>query len=320
MSSLGEPLLQLNPLDEGPLRHSSLFEKHAAGSEVNVLIGLSRLGFKTSLMANLGKDEFSKFILAALESEHVGVEGVKQIEGKNCGVYFVQRNYPIAGKSDVIYYRSDSAAKLLSPEDVNESTIGSSKILHLSGITPALSNSCREATFRALAIAREKGVKVSFDTNYRRKLWRSEDARPVLAELAAKSNILFIDPEDSRVIFDKHVEDPNKLIDELRDLGPETVVLKLGAKRGMVAKSSKQQATSIPMMVPVVDSIGAGDGAVAGFLAGYLGKETLQKSLDMASCCAALAVMRRGDYENLPDRAYLERWLSTKEGFEYDPR
>jgi sugar/nucleoside kinase (ribokinase family) len=324
--SLGEPLVQLNPLEEGPIQHAHLFEKHAAGSEVNVLIGLSRLGFKTSLITKLGRDEFSKFMLATLKSEDVGIEGVKQIDGKNCGVFFVQRGYPIPERSDVIYYRSDSAAKLLSPDDVDETLIRESKILHLTGITPALSDSCKEATFKALSIAKKNKVKVSFDTNYRKKLWSASDARSVLLEIARKSDFLFTDLGDIGIMFNdgekgRPIVDMNEALNKLSALGPETVVLKLGATKGLVARSPEGLAKSSSVRVPVVDSIGAGDAVVAGFLAGCLGKESLQRSLDMASCCSALVVMRRGDFENLPDREYLNKWLLAKEReFELDLR
>src|SRR5579864_6012135 len=142
--ALGESLVQFNPLEEGPLKHVSLFEKHAAGSESNAIIGLSRLGCKTAYITKLGRDEFSKFILATLKSEDVNVEGVRQLDNKYCGIFFCQRGYPIPGRSDVMYYRSDSAAKYLSPQDLDSEIISSGKIFHVSGITPALSQSCRE--------------------------------------------------------------------------------------------------------------------------------------------------------------------------------
>ena len=160
VTALGEPLVQFNPLEEGPLKHAPLYEKHAAGSEANVIIGVSRLGFKTAYLTKLGHDEFSKFILATLKGEGVDVSGIKQIEGKNCAVFFVQRGYPIPGRSDVIYYRSDSAARYFSPEDLDSKLISNSRILHISGITPALSNSCREATMEAIRIARGHNVKI----------------------------------------------------------------------------------------------------------------------------------------------------------------
>ena len=154
--ALGESLVQFNPLETGPLKHVSLFEKHAAGAESNVIIGISRLGFKTAYITKLGKDEFSKFILSTLKGEGVDVSGVKQMDGKNCGIFFVQRGYPIPGKSDVIYFRSDSAARYLTPEDLETKLISGSRILHITGITPALSESCRETILEAVRIAKRE--------------------------------------------------------------------------------------------------------------------------------------------------------------------
>ncbi|MDG7000177.1 MAG: sugar kinase [Nitrososphaerota archaeon] len=319
--SLGEPLVQLNPLEEGPLRHVHLFDKHTAGSEVNVLIGVSRLGFKTSLITRLGKDEFSQFVLATLKSEGVGTEGIKQFDGKNCGVFFVQRDYPIPEKSDVVYYRSDSAAKYLSSDDIDESMVKESKILHVTGITPALSESCKKATFRAVSLAKENNVKVSFDPNYRKKLWSEVEAEPVMREIAKQSDLLFVDTNDARMILGRQIGEVDETLKDLLSLGPQFVVLKLGARRGLAAISRDGKAKSFGVRVRPVDSIGAGDAVVAGFLAGYLGKEPLQKSLDMAECCATLVVLRRGDYENLPDKQYLDRWLAAKEqDFDLDLR
>jgi 2-dehydro-3-deoxygluconokinase / 2-dehydro-3-deoxygalactonokinase len=322
VTALGEPLVQFNPLEEGPLRHAPLYEKHAAGSEANVIIGISRLGFSTAFLTKLGHDEFSKFILATLRGERVDVSGVKQIEGKNCAVFFVQRGYPIPGRSDVVYYRSDSAAKYFSPEDLDAKLISNSRILHVSGITPALSGSCREATVEAIRISRRHNVKISFDTNYRKKLWTETEARPVLIEIARDSDILFTDPDDARILMGKRINDePLEALDELESLGPSTIVYKLGAARGLAGLSNGEKATSLPIKVPLVDSIGAGDAVVAGFLAGYLAGDTLQRSLDIGSCCSALTVMRRGDFENLPDRSDLEKWLAAKDqGFEVDYR
>ncbi len=322
VTALGEPLVQFNPLEEGPLKHAPLYEKHAAGSEANVIIGVSRLGFKTAYLTKLGHDEFSKFILATLKGEGVDVSGIKQIEGKNCAVFFVQRGYPIPGRSDVIYYRSDSAARYFSPEDLDSKLISNSRILHISGITPALSNSCREATMEAIRIARGHNVKISFDTNYRKKLWTEVEARPTLIDAARDSDILLTDPDDARILLGKKTnEDPLIALDELEVLGPSTIVYKLGASRGLAGLSNGEKATSLPVKVPLVDSIGAGDAVVAGFLAGYSAGDSLQRSLDIASCCSALTVMRRGDFENLPDRSDLEKWLTAKDqGFEVDFR
>ena len=320
--SIGEPLVQLNPLDEGPIRHVSLFEKHVAGSETNIVIGLSRLGLRTALVSKIGKDELSKSIYSTLKAEGVDVSWVQQIDKKNCGIFFVQRNYPVPGRSDVIYFRGDAAARLLSPEDLPIQAIKSSRSLHVSGITPALSESCRSACRSAIEIAKKNKVTVSFDTNYRKKLWSPEEARPVLKEMSEKADILFLDPDDASLIQGRRLADSGEIFRVFKNLGPETIVLKLGAAKGLIARTRDgEEVTSTPARVPVHDSIGAGDAVVVGFMGGYLLKETLQKSLDMASACSALVVMRRGDYENLPDREYLEIWLKAREkNFDFDPR
>jgi len=322
VTAIGESLVQFNPLEEGPLKHAHLYEKHAAGSESNVMIGISRLGFSTAYITKLGYDEFSKFIVSTLKGEGVDVSGVKLMEGKNCGVFFVQRGYPIPARSDVVYYRSDSAARYLAPTDLDAKLISGSRILHISGITPALSNSCRETTLEAIRIARKSKVEISFDTNYRKKLWTESDARPVLINAARDSDLLFTDPDDVRILTGKKPdEDPLRALDDLSSLGPSTIVYKLGASRGLAALSNGEKATSLPVKVPLVDSIGAGDAVVAGFISGYLAGDSLQRSLDIASACSALTVMRRGDFENLPDRRDLEKWLNAKEqGFEVDFR
>ncbi len=320
--ALGESLVQFNPLEEGPLRHAALFEKHAAGSESNAIIGISRLGWKTAYITKLGHDEFSKFVLATLKSEDVNVQGVKLLEGKNCGIFICQRGYPIPGKSDVVYYRSDSAARYLSPEDLDPYLISSAKIFHVSGITPALSDSCRETTLEALRIAKKNKVLVSFDTNYRKKLWTEAEARPIILEIARQADILLTDPDDVRIMLGrKKPGEQNEALEELAALGPATVVYKLGATKGLVALSKGQIATSPAIKVPLTDSIGAGDAVVAGFLSGYLGGETLQRCLDMAAVCSALTVMRKGDFENLPDRTDLDKFLAARDqNFQVDFR
>jgi sugar/nucleoside kinase (ribokinase family) len=322
VTAIGESLVQFNPLEEGPLKHVQQFEKHAAGSESNVIIGISRLGFKTAYITKLGHDEFSKFILSTLRGEGVDVSGVKLMEGKNCGVFFVQRGYPVPWRSDVVYYRSDSAARYLAAEDIDAKLIKESRILHISGITPALSDSTREASLEASRIARGSDIKISFDTNYRKKLWSEEKARPTLIEMARDCDILMTDPDDARILLGTKIEDdPLEALDQLEKLGPSTIVYKLGATKGLAGLSNGEKATSLPVKVPLVDSIGAGDAVVAGFLAGYLAGDSLQRSLDIASCCSALTVMRRGDFENLPDRSDLEKWLNAKErGFDVDFR
>jgi sugar/nucleoside kinase (ribokinase family) len=302
------------------MRHANLFEKHAAGAESNIAIGVSRLGHRAALITKLGFDQLSKFVLSTLKGEGVETKWIKQVDGKSCGIFVVQRNYPVPGKSDLIYYRNDSAARLLSPADISEDAIRQSQILQLSGITPALSDSCRKACFRAIDLAEKHGVKFSFDPNYRRRLWSVEDARPVFLAMAKRADILFSSPEEAEIMLRRRFNE-ERTLEELSRLGPKTVVLKLGAKKGLLARTPQGRARAPSYAVPVVDVIGAGDSAVAGFLSGLLSGEKLGRSLKFASACSALTVMRRGDFENLPTRDDLEKFLlAFEKGVAIDER
>jgi 2-dehydro-3-deoxygluconokinase len=320
---MGEPLVQFSPLESGPLRHAGLFDKHAAGAESNVLVGLSRLGHKTALVTKLGMDELSSFILMTLKAEGVDTRWVKRVEGKNCGIYFTQRNYPIPGKNDVVYFRGESAASTISVEDVPEQAVRTSRVFHLSGITPALGSSCLKASMYVSKLAEKYGVPFSFDPNYRRKLWPIERAAPAFRKLAASSDLLFLDETEASIILGKRQDgrEPESIVGALAKLGPETIVLKLGAKRGLSALRGGEYLQIPSYSVPVVDIIGAGDAVVSGFLSGMIvGKDTMT-CLKWAAASSALVVMGRGDFENLPTPTDLQNFLAAKDAkTEFDPR
>ncbi|MEM3479562.1 MAG: sugar kinase, partial [Candidatus Bathyarchaeia archaeon] len=200
--TLGEMLVQFNPVTTGPLRHVVYFEKHAAGSEANFAIGMVRLGFKAGFITRVGNDEFGKYILSVLRGEGVDTSRVKIDYEAPTGIYFIQRGYPIPERSSVLYYRRGSAASRMSPGDIDENYIKGSRLLHLTGITPALSESCREATFKSLRIAVENKIMVSFDTNIRLKLWlKAEKARETLLPMIEKADIVLTEPEDAEILI-----------------------------------------------------------------------------------------------------------------------
>ncbi|MEM3134112.1 MAG: sugar kinase [Candidatus Bathyarchaeia archaeon] len=305
--TLGEMMIQFNPVTVGPLRHVTYFEKHAAGSEANFAIGMARLGFKAGFITRVGNDEFGKYILSVLRGEGVDTSRIK-IDDAPTGIYFIQRGYPIPGKSMVFYYRRGSAASRLSPEDIDEGYIKSARLLHLTGITPALSESCMEATFKALRVAQEGGVKVSFDTNIRLKLWPSkEKARETLLPIVEGANILLTEPEDAEILIGE--KDPQKIIDKMLSMGPETVVVKLG-EEGAIASNGRETITKPGFKVSVVDVIGAGDAFAAAFIAGILKNRSLEEALTYGNVAGALVVTVRGDIENLPSWDDIERFLA----------
>ena len=314
MIAFGEPLVQFSPLESGPLSYASLFDKHVAGSESNVLIGISRLGHRTALITKLGTDELSRFILSTLKGEGVDTRWISQLPDKSCGIYISQRNFPVPGKNDVVYFRSDSATRTFAASDLPREAFAHGRIFHLSGITPALSDACLKASFRAVRLAKENQMTFSFDPNYRRKLWPAKKAARAYKRLVASADIIFLDVTEASIILEKEQRGakPELTARALAKLGPKVVVLKLGARGGIAALCDGAYTHSPSFEVAVVDVIGAGDAVVAGFLSGLLdGKDPLT-CLRWAAAASSLVVSRRGDFENLPTPTQLESFLAAR--------
>lgn len=307
--ALGEPLVQFNAVTDGPLRHVVYFEKHAAGSEANVCVAAVRLGVSCGLITRLGMDEFGLYIYNWLRGEGVDVSHIKFDPERPTGIYFVQRNYPLPGISDVVYYRRGSAASALSPEDIDEEYIASARLFHTTGITLAISDSARETAKRGVEVARKNGVPVSFDVNYRRKLWRNaDDAVRAFMDILRFVDILFLDENEADLLLG--VSNPVDVFRELSSrFGIDRVVLKLGL-RGSIINWKGKVVRVDAYRVPVKDPIGAGDAYAGVFLASMLKGFNVEDSARRASAAAAMVVMVRGDEENLPREEDLEKFLS----------
>jgi len=307
--TMGEMLVQFNAVATGPLRHVGYFEKHAAGAEANFAVGMVRMGFTASFISRVGGDEFGKYILSVLKGEGVDVSRVIVDKEAPTGVYFIQRSYPIPEKSSVVYYRRGSAASRLCPEDVDIEYTRGARLFHVTGITPALSDSCREASYKALEIAQNNNVIISLDTNIRLKLWREERAREVLSPMVKKAAIILTEPDDTEILIGEG--NPEKAAKTLLNMGPSIVVLKLG-EEGAIAATKDQIVKKPAFKVPVVDVIGAGDAFAAGFVASILRGWSLEKALEVGNAAGALVVTVRGDVENLPSMEDVEQFLASQ--------
>jgi 2-dehydro-3-deoxygluconokinase/2-dehydro-3-deoxygalactonokinase len=310
--TIGEPLVQFNAMTPGPLRYVGYFEKHVAGAEANVAVAAVRMGLTAGLISKVGDDEFGLDVLQTLSSRGVDVSQVKVEKNGFTGIYFVQRGYPIPGKSSVVYYRRGSAASHLAPSDVDPSYLRGAKLLHLTGITPALSDSCRETCIAAIKLARQLGLKVSFDTNIRLKLWSSSDARNAILPIIPYVNLLFTDNDDSRILMGSQ---GSSAAYALMSKGPEIVVLKGGAK-GATAYTKSGPVEEPAFKVNVVDPTGAGDAFAGVFISGYLKGWKLQECLRAGNAAGSLVVTVRGDQENIPGeqdiRAFLEEYSQVE--------
>ncbi|MBY7144210.1 sugar kinase [Virgibacillus sp. NKC19-3] len=306
--TLGETMVLFTPEISGYMRYAGNFSTKVAGAESNLAIGLARLGHNSSWVSRLGDDEFGKKILSFIRGEGVDVSRVSYSPSASTGLYF--KEMITDDEVRVQYYRKDSAASRMKPSDLHETHIKNAKYLHLTGITPALSESCYETVMKAIEIATSSGVTVVFDPNLRRKLWPEDHAQEVLLEIAAKADIVLPGLDEGQFLFGDL--DAETTARHFFEHGPSLVVLKLGAE-GAYYYSDKEQGRVAGFPVHrVVDPVGAGDGFAAGLLSGLLDSLSLEKAVERAAAVGALVTMVKGDVEGLPDRSRLNAFIEGK--------
>ena len=276
--TIGETMAAFTPDSVGALRYVQNFGIRTAGAESNVAVGLAKLGLEAAWVSRLGTDEFGCFIRNQLRAE-----------GVDC--------------SRVIYYRENSAASHLCPEDVTPALLDGVKVLHMSGITPVLSESCLAMTKAAFALAKEKGVAISFDPNIRRKLWRGQDYAPLIRELTLQSEIVLLGLDEADALFG--LRDPDAIFDLLfRDGCAQYVAIKDGGNGAWVADKTTREKLP-PYPCKPIEPIGAGDGFNAGFLAGILQGRDVVTAGRMGAICGALAPGNPRMAAELAERSFL---------------
>lgn len=296
--TMGEVMVLLWPAGMEPLEEATLFERSFGGAEANAAIALARLGHRVRWISRLGDDAFGRYVRRRLEREGVQVDAAIDAQAPTA-VFFKER--VLTGPRRVAYYRRGSAASRLGPDDLRPEQFGGARVVHLSGITPALSTSCAEAVWRAFGLAREAGALVSFDPNVRRQLWPDEESvRATLLPLIAQADLVLLGDEDAAVLYPGLSEED--ILRAVTSAGPQSAVLKLGA-RGATAWCEGRLMAVEAYPIQVVDTVGAGDGFAAGYIAGLLRGFDAEQRLALAARVGASAVSVAGDWEGYPRAA-----------------
>jgi 2-dehydro-3-deoxygluconokinase len=290
----------------GRLRDMRNLDVSIAGAESNVSIGFCRLGRSSSWIGRIGDDEFGQLILKTLRAEGVDVSGSVVDESRQTALMFKERS--AENMVRVNYYRSGYAGSALCREDLDAKLIESSRILHVTGITLALSEAARSAVHHAVEIARASGVIVSLDFNFRSRLWSEEEAASVIRPLAHLADIVFAGEDELFVLGNNEMRDVTALADD----GRREVVIKRGL-RGATSITPSGILNEPAVRVRAVDPVGAGDAFVAGYLVAALDGEDSAGRLKMGCATGAFAASRLGDWECLPRRDDLEL-LSRESG------
>jgi 2-dehydro-3-deoxygluconokinase len=310
---LGESMAMIAPAEPAPLRSAEAFTIRAAGAESNVAMYLCALGHGVAWAGRVGDDPLGQRLLDEFHSAGVGLSLVERDPQAPTGVYFKD---PGPAGTGVYYYRGGSAATRMTAEVIGRIAALRPKILHVSGIVPALSDSCAEV-IRALVQDRLLGdTVISFDVNFRRALWRREDARDVLQALAQAADIVFVGIDEATELWGSRAStDLRGLLDR-----PVCLLVKNGA--GDAVEYGAHGVTAVhALKVTAVEPIGAGDAFAAGWLSGYLRDLTAVQRLRLGHVLAATAMKSMADFDSVPSPAVLEAALSMAdaEWLEWSP-
>ncbi|GLY68803.1 sugar kinase [Amycolatopsis taiwanensis] len=271
---LGESMVLLSPRAGQRLATAQEMALGVAGAESTVAQYLADLGHRAAWLSRVGSGPLGDQVLAAVAEPGVDVSYVERDPSAPTAVYFKD---PAPEGTLVYYYRAGSAASRLTPRYLDGLPIASARLVHQSGITPALSAGCAETATALFERARAAGVSCSFDVNYRPALWRAEDAADPLLSLARQANVVFAGLDEARHVWGTDTAQA------VRDLigSSITVVVKNADVGATVFEPGVSRGTFVPApRVDVVEPVGAGDAFAAGYLSAWLrGAEAAERLL-----------------------------------------
>ena len=289
--ALGEAMVEFNQTGE---RDGRVWLQGFGGDTSNFAIAAARQGAKVGYLSALGDDAHGRMLRALWAREGVDANGVRSDATAFTAIYFVSHD---AAGHRFDFMRSGSAASRMTPADLPGERIAKVRVLHLSGISLAISASACETCFAAIATARDTGVRVSFDTNLRLKLWPLERARAVMGEVMSQTDICLPSLDDMTALTG--LAEPDAIADHCLGLGAKIVALKLGAEGALVADAG-QRFRLAPHPCRAIDATGAGDTFGGAFVARLLAGDSLEAAGRYAGVAAALSTEGFGAVEPIP--------------------
>ncbi len=303
--TLGESMMVFNGPPAVPISIGTPMQATFAGAESNVAMGLARLGHPVRLLTVLGDDPFGQTIFKTLRGEGIDVTGVQLSPKHPTGVMFKNR-WP-GHEPEVFYYRNTSAFAHAGAEAFDPALWRDAKLIYLTGITPALSSGCLALFNRVIDDAQALNIPVWLDPNYRKKLWNADEFRQTIAACLPKIDTVLPGLSEAQILTGK--SDPGEMACKLMGMGAKTVIIKGGHSKA-VAYTTRGAATDEACSLDcMIDPIGAGDALVSGYLAAHLDNLPLIDCLKRAHASAAMVCMTHGDWEGLPTRGQLERFI-----------
>jgi 2-dehydro-3-deoxygluconokinase len=294
--SLGEPMVEFNAESVGGPRSGSLFSIGFGGDSSNFAVAVSRLGGRSGYLTRVGADSFGGLLQQLWHEEGVDASHVIVDDERPTGLYFIMR---YGAASEFLYRRSGSAASTMSPSDIPDGWIEGARVLHVTGITQAISATASDTVFAAIDRARASGVTVSYDPNIRPAIWPLHTARAVARYTIGMVDVALPNLEEGRMLTG--FEDPNAITEALLDLGVPLVVLKMGGSGSIVATQDDYIAVP-PVPTRAKDPTGAGDTFDAAFAVATVEGRSPEDAAMFASAAAGQVVQALGAVTPIPTR------------------
>lgn len=305
--TLGEPMVMFVADEVGSLERAEHFTRLMAGAELNVSIGLRRLGYDVTYITRVGEDPFGRYILNMLAKE--GIHPSTTILDSEHATGFQLKSKVAQGDPQVAYFRKHTAASHLSPEDVRQVDLSSCQHVHITGIPLALSPECRHAAVHLVERAKVQNLPITFDPNLRPNLWPDKETMiATVNKVAMQCDVVMPGLEEGRLLTGQH--DVASIAQFYLDKGVPCVIIKLGEEGAYVARPN--EAFHVPGFVvdSVVDTVGAGDGFAVGVISGLLDGISMQDAVIRGNAIGAMQVTVPGDNDGLPSRNQLLHFLA----------
>ncbi|MGL5447215.1 MAG: sugar kinase [Rhabdaerophilum sp.] len=301
--AIGEPMMEFAEVTRAG---EKLYLPGHGGDTSNAIIAAARSGAKTAYFTALGGDAFGDDFLRLWHQEEVDCSTVIRRADASTGLYFITYG---ADGHQFSYWRQSSAASRIAPAEVPVDLVAQARVLHVSGISQAISVSCTDAVFEAITCAKKAGTIVSYDTNLRLKLWPIERARAVTHAAMAMADIALPGLDDAQILTGH--ERPEEICDFYLNLGCKIVALTLGKNGTLVATADvRQLVPAFP--VEAVDASGAGDTFDGAFLAEWLRIGDPFSAARYANAAAALATLGHGAVAPMPKRQTVESFIVSR--------
>lgn len=297
---IGEAMGLFIAEDYGDFEDIKNFSKGVAGAEINVAIGLSRLGFDVSYVSKLGKDPMGCYIKNFVDRENIDTQHLIIDADIDTGLQIknkVSKDDPV-----VYYYRKNSAFSTINKDELAEIDFSGIRLFHITGIPLAINSNTREAIYELVRRAKEANCLITFDPNIRATLWEDEKTMiEVINDIAKYADVFMPGISEGTLLTGR--SNPEEIAEFYQNLGVDTVIIKDGNK-GAHYKQKNKKIELVPgvKVEKVVDTVGAGDGFAAGVISGLLEEHSIADCVRRGNVIGSIQIQYQSDNEGLPTR------------------